>query len=67
MTDLASLQALLASTLQINYQVQGEEQGAATLTIEPDEQRVLGPAGSQVVYTFENGKLVSMEILVAAG
>lgn len=67
MTDLASLQALLASTLQITYQVQGEEQGAATLTIEPDEQRVLGPAGSQVVYTFENGKLLSMEILVATG
>ncbi|UOQ69834.1 hypothetical protein [Hymenobacter volaticus] len=67
MTDLASLQALLASPLQINYQVQGNEQGAATLTIEPDEQRVLGPAGSQVVYTFEKGKFVSMEILVAAG
>ncbi|MDF7815678.1 hypothetical protein [Hymenobacter sp. YC55] len=67
MTDFASLQALLSSTLQLNYQIQGNEQGAATLTVEPDGQRVLGPAGSQVVYTFEKGQLTSMEILVAAG
>lgn len=66
MNDFASLQASLTA-LQINFQIQGAEQGAATLTVEPDEQRVLGPAGSQVVYTFENGKLASMEILVAAG
>lgn len=66
MNDFANVQASLTD-LQIPYQIQGAEQGAATLTVEPDEQRVLGPAGSQVVYTFEDGKLVSMELLVAAG
>lgn len=47
--------------------MQGTEQGSATLTIAPDEQRVLGPAGSQLVYTFQNGQLLSLEVMVAAG
>ena len=67
MTDLAKLQALLDTDLHIKYQTQNAEQGTATLTVQPDEQRVLGPAGSQLVYSFENGQFVSVEILVAAG
>jgi hypothetical protein len=67
MTDLAKLQTLLSSDLHIKHQTQGSEQGPATLTVQPDEERVLGPAGSQLVYTFENGQFVSVEILVAAG
>lgn len=67
MTDFAKLQALLTTDFQVPYQTQGEQQGSATLTVQPDEQRVLGPAGAQLVYTFEDGKFVSMEILIAAG
>jgi hypothetical protein len=66
MTDLAKLQALYAD-LGLPYQTQGTEQGAAVLTVAPDEHRVLGLAGSQLVYTFEKGKFSNLEILVAAG
>jgi len=66
MSDLTTLQTL-STDLQLPCQTQGAEQGAATLTIQPDEKRVLGPAGTQLVYTFENGKLLTLEILVAAG
>jgi hypothetical protein len=66
MTDLAKLQAL-SRDIRIQHQTQGTEQGSATLTVQPDEQTVLGPAGSQLVYTFQDGKFVSLEILVAAG
>lgn len=67
MSDLANLQALLGQTLHIQYQTQGSEQGNATLTVQPDEQTVLGPAGSQLVYSFQDGRFVSLEILLAAG
>ncbi len=67
MTDFTKLQALLATNFQVPFQTQGEEQGSATLTLQPDGQRMLGPAGAQLVYTFEDGQFVSMEILVAAG
>ena len=67
MTDLAKLQALLSHDLRIQYQTQGSEQGNGTLTVQPDEQTVLGPAGSQLVYTFQNRRFVSLEILIAAG
>lgn len=67
MTDFTNLQALLATNFQVPFQTQGEEQGSATLTLQPDEQRILGPAGAQLVYTFENGRFVSVEILLAAG
>ena len=66
MNDLANLQALYTD-LSLPYQTQGTEQGAVTLTVAPDEHRVLGPAGAQLVYTFANGNLISLEILVAAG
>jgi len=66
MNDLTTLQTLYTD-LRLPYQLQGTEHGSATLTLAPDEHRVLGPAGSQLVYTFENGKLSSLEILVAAG
>jgi hypothetical protein len=67
MTDLAKLQAFLQDDLRINYQVQDAEQDITSVTVQPDDQTVLGPAGSQLVYTFQNGKFVSMEILLAAG
>ena len=66
MSDLANLQTLSAAW-QLPSQTQGTEQGTATLIIQPDEKRVLGPAGPQLVYTFENGQLITLEILVAAG
>ena len=65
MSDFAKLQALLHD-LHIAYQLQNDEADSATLTVCPDGQAVLGPAGSQVVYTFQNNKLLSMEILMAA-
>lgn len=67
MTDLANLQALLRHRLHLEYQSQGTEEGNATLTVPPDDQRVLGPAGSQLVLTFQDGQFVSLEILLAAG
>ncbi|MBO3270402.1 hypothetical protein [Hymenobacter defluvii] len=67
MSDLANLQTLLGQTLRIQYQLQGSEQGNATLTVQPDDQIVVGPAGSQLVYSFQDGRFVSLEILVAAG
>jgi hypothetical protein len=67
MSDLTKLQALLGQELRLACEVQGAEQGPATLTLSPDGQRVLGPAGSQLVYTFQEGQLVSLEIMVAAG
>lgn len=67
MSDLANLQTLLGQTLRIQYQIQGSEHGNATLTVQPDEQTVLGPAGSQLVYSFQDGRFVSLEILLAAG
>ncbi|MBW3127819.1 hypothetical protein F1C16_09540 [Hymenobacter sp. NBH84] len=67
MSDLANLQTLLGQTLRIQYQLQGSEQGNATLTVQPDDQLVVGPAGSQLVYSFQDGRFVSLEILVAAG
>ena len=67
MTDLAKLQELLAHNFRIRCQVQGAEQGSATLTVQPDGQAVLGPAGSQLVYTFQDGQFVSLEIMVATG
>ena len=67
MTDLAKLQAFLRDDLSINYQVQEAEQGITSLTVQPDDQVVLGPAGSQLVYTFQDEKFVSLEILLAAG
>ena len=66
MTDLEQLQALLHTT-GLAYQMQAAEQGSATLTVRPDGQAVLGPAGSQLVYTFQDGHFVNLEILVAAG
>lgn len=66
MSDLTTLQTV-GTALCLPFQTQGTDQGAATLTIQPDEQRVLGPAGTQLVYTFENGQLLTLEILVAAG
>ena len=67
MTDLAKIQDFLGQDFRIEHQTQGAEQGAATVTVQPDEQVVLGPAGSQLVYTFQDGKFVSLEIMVAAG
>ena len=67
MTDLARLQALFDENLHLGYQLQAGEEGAATLTVQPDNERVLGPAGSQLVYTFQDGQLINLEILVAAG
>ncbi|QIX62849.1 hypothetical protein FY528_08060 [Hymenobacter lutimineralis] len=67
MSDLTKTQALLAQTFGVPVQLQGSEQGVATLTVQPDDQKVLGPAGSQLVYQFEQGRFVSLEILVAAG
>ncbi|UOR05984.1 hypothetical protein MUN82_02505 [Hymenobacter aerilatus] len=67
MSDLANLQAMLGQTLHIHYQLQGSEQGNATLTVQPDEQTVLGPTGSQLVYSFQDGRFLSLEILLAAG
>lgn len=67
MTDLAKLQTLLERDLRLRCQVQGPAQGRATLTVPPDGQAVLGPAGSQLVYTFENGRFTSLEIMLAAG
>lgn len=67
MSDLTQTHTLLAQTLGLPVQLQGSEQGAATLTVQPDEQKALGPAGSQLVYQFEQGRFVSLEILVAAG
>ncbi|WP_219157335.1 hypothetical protein [Hymenobacter profundi] len=58
---------MLGQTLRIQYQLQGSEQGNATLTVQPDDQLVVGPAGSQLVYSFQDGRFVSLEILVAAG
>jgi len=66
MSDFATLQTLSASW-QLPCQTLGTEQGMATLIIQPDDKRVLGPAGTQLVYTFENGQLLTLEILVAAG
>jgi hypothetical protein len=66
MNDFTTVQTLYTG-LRLPYQLQGTEQGSATLTVVPDEQRVLGPAGAQLVYAFENGTLVSLEILVVAG
>jgi hypothetical protein len=67
MSDLAKLQALLGQELRLGFELQGTEQGPATLAVYPNGQQVLGPAGSQVVYTFQNGQFVSLEIMVAAG
>jgi hypothetical protein len=67
MNDLAKLQAFLRDDLHLPYQVQASEEGNTTLTVQPDDQIVLGPAGSQLVYTFQNEKFVSLEILLAAG
>jgi hypothetical protein len=67
MTDLANLQALLSRDFRLRCQVQGTTQGSATLTVQPDEQTVLGPAGSQLVYTFEDGRFINLEIMLAAG
>jgi hypothetical protein len=67
MTDLAKLQNSLRDDLRIPYQVQASEDGITTLTVQPDDQLVLGPAGSQLVHTFQNEKFVSLEILLAAG
>jgi len=67
MTDLAKLTMFCAHDLRLRPQVQGTEQGSATLTVQPDGQVVLGPAGSQLVYTFQDGHLVSLEIMVATG
>jgi len=67
MTDLAKLQEFLAHNLRIRCQVQDAEPGSATLTVQPDGQAVLGPAGSQLVYTFQDGQFVSLEIMVATG
>jgi hypothetical protein len=67
MTDLAKLQAFLRDDLSINYQVQEAEQDITSLTVQPDDRVVLGPAGSQLVYTFQDEKFVSLEILLAAG
>ena len=67
MSDFAHLQAFLQQQLRIAFDTQGTEQGPATLIVAPDAQRVLGPAGSQLVYTFQDGQLVSLELLVAAG
>jgi hypothetical protein len=67
MTDLAKLTVLLDHDLRLRHQVQGTEHGSATLTVQPDAQTVLGPAGSQLVYTFQNGQFVNLEIMVAAG
>ena len=66
MSELTTLQTL-NTALHLPFQTQGTEQGAATVTIQPDEKRVLGPAGTQLVYTFENGELLTLEILAAAG
>ena len=66
MSDLTTLQTL-RTELRLPFQTQGTEQGTATLTIQPDEKRVLGPAGTQLVYTFENGQSLTLKILVAAG
>jgi len=66
MKDLATLQALL-NQVHIPYQTQKAEQGATTLVVQPDEQAVLGPKGSQLVYTFQDDQFVSLEILLAAG
>jgi hypothetical protein len=66
MSDFANLQTLSAAW-QLPAQTQGTDQGTATLIIQPDDKRVLGPAGTQLVYTFENGRLLTLEILVAAG
>lgn len=67
MTDLAKLQAFLRDDLSITYQVQDAEQGVTSLTVQPDDRVVLGPAGSQLVYTFQDEKFISLEILLAAG
>ncbi|TGE28546.1 hypothetical protein [Hymenobacter metallicola] len=67
MTDLAKLQASLRDDLHLPFQTQDSEQGSTTLTVQPDDKTVLGPAGSQLVYTFQGGKFVSLEILLAAG
>jgi hypothetical protein len=67
MADLAKPKALLAHDLRSGCQVQGAEQGSATLTVQPNGQTVLGPAGSQPVYTFQEGRFVSLEIMVATG
>lgn len=66
MTDLKKLQVLL-DDLHVPYQLlQPEEPGTTTLSVQPDNHLVLGPAGSQLVYTFQQEQLVSLEILVAA-
>jgi hypothetical protein len=67
MTDLIKLQNLLERDLHLQPQVQGTDQGRATLTVPPDGQAVLGPAGSQLVYTFQDGRFISLEIMLAAG
>ncbi|WP_045688721.1 MULTISPECIES: hypothetical protein [Hymenobacter] len=67
MTDLEKLQALLRDDLQVPCQTQDGEPGITTLTVQPDDKLVLGPAGSQLVYSFQEGKFVSLEILLAAG
>jgi hypothetical protein len=67
MTDLAKLTTLLTHGLPLRPQAQGTEQGSATLTVQPDGQAVLGPVGSQLVYTFQDGQFVSLEIMVATG
>jgi hypothetical protein len=67
MTDLAKLQAFLRDDLHLHYQLQDAEQDITSVTVQPDDQVVLGPAGSQLVYTFQNEKFVSLEILLAAG
>ena len=54
MSDFATLQTLSAAW-QLPAQTQGTDQETATLIIQPDDNRVLGPAGTQLVYTFENG------------
>ena len=67
MTDLAKRQTPLGQEFRIRSETQGLDEGDATLTVQPDEQTVLGPAGSQLVFTFQNGRFVSLEILVATG
>jgi hypothetical protein len=67
MTDLVHLKTLLDRDLRMRCQVQGTAQGSATLTVQPDDERVLGPAGSQLVYTFQDGQFVNLEIMLAAG
>jgi hypothetical protein len=66
MTDLANLETLLTRGFRLRCQVQGTEQGSATLTVPLDGQVVLGPAGSQLVYTFQDGHFVSLESVLAA-